>query len=343
MKAVLWRDGDKVWLEGVTGWFVGDKESSVHAAQEAVMQAVGMDVTYTNLLGASGLAFRMQVSREGLCPSSPHAFCGYQCVAGSVNALPWKVRVYEVKAEDTEAVAEARQAVVASIERGVPVQYGSEEDGIIVGYQKEGAEWFCFHPMHEGGTKRFVETDWPWGIAVFTEPKETVPSKRELAVRALGQAVEMSELGQSEDGTYRLGFAAWGDYLDKLRALQGADEETRDDAMLGNSWIYECLAQYRRAASEYLRDVAGSFAHGASLHLRRAADLYEEMATEVLCDSEHCVVTVAPLPWALEEGQSWTDKMRAEQIRRLEAALPLEREAIQAVEMALDAAGASAE
>jgi hypothetical protein len=88
MKAVLWRDGDKVWLEGVTGWFVGDKESSVHAAQEAVMQAVGMDVTYTNLLGASGLAFRMQVSREGLCPSSPHAFCGYQCVAGSVNALP---------------------------------------------------------------------------------------------------------------------------------------------------------------------------------------------------------------------------------------------------------------
>jgi hypothetical protein len=54
-------------------------------------------------------------------------------------------------------------------------------------------------------------------------------------------------------------------------------------------------------------------------------------------------VTVAPLPWALEEGQSWTDKMRTEQIRRLEAALPLEREAIQAVEMALDAAGASAE
>jgi hypothetical protein len=41
MKTTIHREDDRVWLERVRGWFVGDKESSVHAAQEAVMQAVG--------------------------------------------------------------------------------------------------------------------------------------------------------------------------------------------------------------------------------------------------------------------------------------------------------------
>ncbi|MBM4031494.1 MAG: hypothetical protein FJ291_06865 [Planctomycetes bacterium] len=40
MKTTAHCEGDKVWLEGVKGWFVGDKESSPHAAQEAAMQAV---------------------------------------------------------------------------------------------------------------------------------------------------------------------------------------------------------------------------------------------------------------------------------------------------------------
>ena len=334
MKTTVRREGDRVCLEGVNGWFVGDKESSIHAAQEAVMQAIGEDISYVDLLGTSGLAFRMQVSKDGLCPSSPHSFCGYQCVAGSVNALPWKITVYEAKADDVEAVKVARQAVVDSILRGVPVQYGSEEDGIIVGYQKDGEEWICFHPLREGGTKTFVETNWPWGIAVFTEPKETVPSKRELALDALKQAIEMSE-AEEADGYY-LGDKAWDDYLTKLRALREADDETRKGAMLGNSWIYECLVQYRSAAAQYLRDVAREFAPEAAVHLRKVADLYAKMAEEVLCDSDHCVITIAPLPWSLKEGETWTNAMREAQIRRLEAALPLEYEAMREIKAALD-------
>ena len=74
MKTQVHRDGDRVWIEGVKGWFCGDKESSVHAAQEAVMQALGENASYDSLLGISGLAFRMQVSKEGLCPGSTSAW-----------------------------------------------------------------------------------------------------------------------------------------------------------------------------------------------------------------------------------------------------------------------------
>jgi hypothetical protein len=333
MKTRVRREDDRVWLKGVSGWFVGDRESSVHAAEAAVMEAVGEDVAYEYMLGVSGLAFRTQVSMDGLCPSSPHSFCGYQCHARSSKALPWKLKIFEAKPEDAEGVAKARQAVVESIERGVPVQYGSEEDGIIVGYQKGGEEWICFHPMREGGTKTFVETTWPWGIAVFTEPKKEMPSRRELARGALEQAVEMAKTEKAEG--YHVGLAAWDAYLERLRVLQEADEETRKGDMLGNSWIYECLAQYRGAAAQYLRDVAGEFESQAADHLLKAADLYERMSNEVLRDKEHCVVTIAPLPWALKEGETWTNKMRQDQIARLEAALPLEREALKEIESAL--------
>ncbi len=58
------REGDKVWIEGVKGWHMGERGSSIHAGQAAIMQAMGEDVTYTDLVGASGLAFRMQVHKE---------------------------------------------------------------------------------------------------------------------------------------------------------------------------------------------------------------------------------------------------------------------------------------
>jgi hypothetical protein len=332
MRTTVHREGDRVWLEGVKGWFCGDKESSVHAAQEAVMQAVGEGTTYDDLVGVSGLAFRMQVHKE-LCPSSPHPCCGFPCVARSTQALPWKVRVFEVKPDDAPRVKEARQAVVESITRGVPVQYGSEEDGVIVGYHRDGEEWICLHPYRDGGAKTFVETMWPWGVVVFTGPKEARPSKRELAVGALRQAVEMAKAEQS--GDYFVGFKAWDAYVAKLEALEQGDDKARQGAMLGNAWIYECLAQYRGVAARYLRDVACEFDGPAAAHLLRAADLYEQMSNEVLRDKEHCVVTVAPYGWALKKGETWTSERRQAQIARLRRALPLERAAIAELESAL--------
>jgi len=320
------RENGKVWLEGVQGWFVGDKESSVHAAQEAAMQAVGEQIDYHTLLGVSGLAFRMQVSKDGLCPSSPHSFCGYPCHQRSTQALPWEVAVYQVKPEDTHGVAQTRQAVLESIERGVPVQYGSEEDGLIVGYQADGLEWLVLHPYKEGGKTMVVDRDWPWGIAVFTHPKETQADPFDLAQGALHQAVEMAH--EDECQGYYLGFRAWEDYIAKLSALLDASPQQRQDSMVGNAWIYECLIQYRRSAAMYLRRVAADFPGKGASHLHKAASLFEQMANRILCDQENCPSAIAPYPWMLKEGQTWTAGQIEDQLSRLQEALPVEREAI---------------
>jgi len=326
-KTTIHKLAGTVWLEGVDGWFCGDKESSVHAAQEAVMQAVGESTTYAYQLGVSSLAFRLQVSKDGLCPSSPHSCCGYECVGNSVAALPWNITSYSVKPEYTSKVAEARQAVVDSINRGIPVQYGCEEDGLIVGYQKNGEEWICLHYFKDANMKKtFIETQWPWGIAVYTGPKDKLVSKHELAISALEQTLKMADTEES-DGYY-LGFNAWRKYIEKLKALESADEKIRADNMHGNAWIYECLAQYRSAGAIYLREIAGEFNPDTAKHLRKAADIYDKQANEVLRDKDHCVISIAPYPWFLKDGQKWSPKMIKEQVKRLTDAFILERQAI---------------
>ena len=338
--AAVRRDGDRVWVEGVTGWFVGEKGSSVHAAHESAMRALGEDVTYDDLLGVSGLAFRMQVSIGTLCPSSPHAWCGYRCVDRSSEMSPWAFRHYAVKPDDDGRVAEMRRAIVDSIDRGVPVQYGSEEDGVIFGYRADGAEWLAFHPLHAGGREPFVETAWPWGLAIYTERRPDPPNWRAAGVAALRQAVSMAAAEEAD--RYYVGFAAWEDYIRQLEALDRADAVVRAEAMQGNAWIYDCLVQYRAVAARFLAGLAGSLGGAVAEDLARAGDAYRRMAGEVLRAPGRCSGEVAPYPWSLEDGETWSDDVRQAQIERLRAAIPLEHEAIDAIRAALAALNGAA-
>ncbi len=331
MQTTIIRGEDSVLLEGVEGWHMGGRESSVHAAQASIMAAMGEEIDYTYLLGVSGLAFRMQISQDGMCPSSPHGFVGYECSEGSDAAIPYESTVFKLGPEADEAtIAAARAAVVESIDRGVPARYGTEELGVIIGYQKAGEEWTCLNPMRGG--EPYVEPNVPWGVTVYGEPKAEMPSQRELVVASLRQAVMMAHT--DEAGGYYVGFAAWDNYIAKLEALQGASDDELGAAMIGNSWIYECLTNYREFAAMYLRAVAPEFGPDVAHHLLAAAELYDEMSAGIL-KKDSCVLGIAPLLWSLEEGQTWDDSMRAEQLRRLKAALPLERQAIAQLEDAL--------
>ena len=48
--------------------------------------------------------------------------------------------------------------MLESINRGWSCVYGSEEDGLILGYQKDGQEWLCHHP-YKPKQAYFVEKD----------------------------------------------------------------------------------------------------------------------------------------------------------------------------------------
>lgn len=338
MKTAVQREGTRVWLTGVTGWSTSDQESSVQAAEAAAMQALGYRMTYDDLLGISGLAFRFQVHKDGFCGSSPHSSCGFPCVVNAQQALPWQIRSADAKSDNTEKVKQIRQQIVDSIDHGVPVQYGSEEDGLIIGYQDSGNELLCLHPYVDGGKTMFVEKEWPWGFTFYTAPKVTPPDRRALQTASLQQAVTMATTTSEADG-YHLGYAAWDHYLTRLKTLTTADAKTRADEAQGNAWIYECLVQYRRAAHDYLKAIANDYSPEAAQHLRQAADLYMRMANTVLTDDTHTTLAVAPYPWMLQPGDTWTPEQIQHEIGRLEKALPMEKQAIEEIRQALAVIG----
>jgi hypothetical protein len=334
---------DRTWIEGVQGFSPGEYASSVHGAQARILQALGESLSYDDLICYSGFAFRVGV-HETFCPSAGHPCCGFMCVDGSNRALPWKTTFYdslsrgEAKADRPAFEAEARAAVQASIDRGVPVHYGSEEDGLIIGYGDEGRRWLCVHPYYEGGKKAFWHDEvrgfaggkWPWGIVVWTEPKrdaERVP-QRDLTLAALRQAVEMWHT--EKRGAYFCGEAAYAHWLKWLRAVEAGKVADPKAGLQGNGWCYDVLIHSRRIAGRWLNQASGEFTGESGKQLRVAAEHYAQIPN-VCMKNLKC-------PWDLTPGfDDWTSQMRQQQIARLEAAREHDRAAVEAIAKALAA------
>jgi hypothetical protein len=340
------REKGRVWIEGVKGFHPGEYASSPHGCQARILETLGEDLSYDDLLCYSGFAFRVGIHRE-MCPSAAHPCCGFMCMEGSNRALPWRMRVYEAAPwsapkEDRAAFeAQACAAIADSIERGVPVHYGGEEDGLIIGYGDEGRRWLCLHPYHKGGrelfwhdeAEGFVGGSWPWGIVVWTEPKaaDERVADNELTVAALQQAVEMWATERRE--AYYVGEAAYGHWLGWLHDIESGKVEDAAPGMQGNGWCYDVLVHSRRIAGGWLGQKADSYSGQAADKLRAAADHYTRIA-ELCMEGLDC-------PWDLtldpQRSAEWTAELRGEQIARLEAAREHDRAAVDAIEDALGA------
>ncbi len=349
------REDDRVWIDGVEGFGADLFASSMHGSQARILETLGESLTYDDLVGYSAFAFRVGFASD-LCPSAGHPACGYQCLDS--RALPWSTQIYEsfpwsqARADPAAFEAEVRAAVKASIDRGIPVRYISEEEGLIIGYADGGERWWCIHPYHHNGkeafwhdeAKGFAGGKWPWGVVVWRESKpvdQRVPD-RELTLAALRQAVEMWRqpglIGERENGAgYYCGDAAYDFWLGWLR---GIDDGTVDDpkaGMQGNGWCFDVLAQNRRIAGRWLAAKAQTFEGEARERLLVAADHYGKIA-------ERCMEGL-DCPWdlALPPGRfgDWTAEMRRDQIARLETAREHDRAAVAAIEQALNALGAT--
>jgi hypothetical protein len=338
------RDDGRVWIEGVKGFSPGDYADSVHGCQARILQALGESLSYEDLLCYSGFAFRIGI-HEGLCPSAGHPCCGFVCIENGNRALPWKTRSFESMPDGKPPVdraafeAEACKAIKESIDRGIPVHYGSEEDGLIIGYAEDGRRWWCIHPYEKWGAepfwqdevKGFAGGNWPWGIEVWTEPKnseELVPA-RDLTLAALRQAVEM--WNTEKRGDYFVGEAAYAHWLKWLRDVDSGKVADAKAGMQGNGWCFDVLIHSRRIAARWLSQTANTFPDASAAQLRIAAEHYAqipELCMQGLTGSWD--LTLGP-----ERSADWTSALRQQQITRLEAAREHDRAAIAAIAKAL--------
>lgn len=341
---------ESVRLETVKGFSPGDFASSVHGAQARILQTLGESMTYEDLICYGAFAFRVGV-HEKMCPSAGHPCCGYMCIENSTRGLPWKLKFYEAfpggekKPDDERAAFEAEvcAAIKDSIDRGVPVHYGSEEDGLIIGYADEGRRWWCTHPYEKWGAEPFWydeaggfaggKNKWPWGIVVWLEPKSDASraSDQDLTSTALRQAVDMWN-SKEKHGDYFSGDAAYEHWLGWLRGVEAGEIEDFKAGMQGNGWCFDVLMHSRPIAAKWLRKKAPEYDEGVRLHLLEAAGHYEKLTAEGM-DGIECPWTLCPGP---DKAGEWTSEMRQKQIARLEVARGHDSAAITAIAAALE-------
>ncbi len=337
------------------------------ASLTSVLQSIGEDVSYEYLMGVSSRAFRLQFA---WCPSGPHACVGFNTFKPAVKAVGYDVSGYlivefdsgKAKAPDQDRLQAARQAVKAAIDTGVPVMFGSEEEGVLVGYEPPGegnaTGWLC-RPGPLGGppkkdepyTKAVAKV--PWGVSVLARSKGEPPSRREGVIWSLKTAVANAHRGDVNG--LAIGFAAWEKWIAELRDFEVPRRETKaqlakqdrphsekdvaSSLCLGNAWCFESLIDARRAAGTYLRSVAAQFGTDAAGHLREAATHYDAV---VKCLTTRRSTEIAPYPWMLKDKKKWTDAIRTQQAAMLADALALERKAVAEIAKALEAEGIDA-
>ena len=335
--------------------------NSVLASLTSVLRAHGEDVTYAYLMGVSSRAFRLQFN---WCPSAPHSFCGFNTFEPALRATGYEVKDYPLAAWEGETrkqrnatdeeLAAARTAVRHAIDAGTPVLFGSEECGVLAGYEpiSDGnpTGWLrrpgpLGPPPGDGAPYVSSIKALPWGVNVVSRCASAPPVRKESIAWSLRTAVENAHTPEFKG--YAMGLAAWDRWIRELgdpRPVIGKTQEHLDkfdtdesapfEIQLGNAWCYDSLIDARRRAATYLRDVADEFGADAAAHLRAAADEYDNVVTRLTTDCD-CSTLIAPYPWM--KDHKWTQAKRDDQAKRLADALVHERAAVAAIEQALTA------
>lgn len=321
-------------LPNMEPWLVSRMPNSFIASLSTAMKSLGEDLSYEYLMGVSGTAFRLQLSADW-CASSPSAHCGTQTGPGALEALPFEVAYHQAASEDAEGVKRIHDLVRKKIDQAMPVLYGNEEDGLIIGYRKDGTEWLCLHPWHPSG-ELFVEKKWPWALVTFEGKKEDVSDPRELAVRTMKLALSLADTKEDAAAVYSCGYHAWNQWIDQLDndlIFAGADDEVKQGRIVGHTWIYHCLMDARLAAAEYLDIVAPLFDERTRNHLKAASNHYRALANEVLGRQD---IDALRAMGERRDSGLWSKEMRTRQAAILKEALQYEKSAVEEIRKALE-------
>ncbi len=241
-------------LEGIRGlsWQSGELNTFV-AALRSALEYLGENHTYSYLMGLSGAAFRLQIHRDGLCPSGPDATCGFNSGHHLLDMLRWSFRC--LMASDGEK--KTKEAVHASIDRKIPVLaidlIGAPDWGLIVGYDEDGEFLvLTYHNRNKDQPQRAEKP--PWSFYLLDQKLGHTHQDRseEMSLFLLKNLVENSSYGPYHAGWHAL--QAWKELLEHIGRFLAGSGDKRIEHLLGNYWNYVSLIDCRRAAKIYLRE-----------------------------------------------------------------------------------------
>ncbi|HVP10683.1 MAG TPA: hypothetical protein VMV94_05780 [Phycisphaerae bacterium] len=313
-----------VRIEGIgpiRGFAKGRDNTFMHCL-ELVLEASGRPIGYDELMGVSGLAFRIQFRTDQWDVGSPDPLVGADCLPALFSAIGWDYETWVVRRDEISEAEALRQAVKQSIDRGTPVLAANiippEDWGIIVGYRPDRS-WLC--RSYNGGAERTDQPakGWPTAAVILTR-RLTRPDPVKAYAASIRRAIELFD--KRSEGSHSLGTKAFDDWCQSLRSA-------RDEKYVhANFWTYIGLIDARAAAVRYLRSIAKQFGP-REIHLNVAADWYDK-EVQLLLKQIRDVPSVRTYPDSLPPKE-----MRDHQIDVLRQAQIFEKNAVESLRKAL--------
>jgi hypothetical protein len=309
-------------INPIHGFAVGRDCTFVHCL-ELVLSGLGRDIGYDELMGASGMAFRLQFRVDRWDVGSPDPLVGRSCAEELFIAAGWNYSLRVIRREQAADADDLRNAIISSIDAGVPVLAANiippEDWGIITGYERAGRNWICraYHGDALGADR--PATGWPTAVVILTD-RLPRPAAGPLHVDSIRRAVELFE--QRSHQSWALGRSAFEHWSQMLRTAYSPR------CVHPNIWTYIGLIDARGAAVRYLRAIAGEFG-GRARHLLDAAALYEQEVGILIAGLDH-VPSQRQYPDSVPPAE-----MRMRQVATLSTARALEERAIAALKRAL--------
>ena len=323
-------DDDAVIIENVgqLGWSFG-MENSFLGAVYRINEKFGQEVSYEDIVGLSGYAFRLQFF-DGWCPSSPDATCGKDVGAEILKKLGYEFDVYHMPTEfmDEDMIESAitedeiRQIMMKSIDSGWPViaidLIEIPEWGLVTGYQKDGKEFFC--RTYFDKTKGYeIAQKMPWVIFVITDKGEI-----DITPQYKNSLLLAKELYNTEKfDNYFSGIKAIQEWIKDLqdeKYFDEIDDKSFEETNLANWWIYYSLLDARNIATNYLSDNIEKFNVNEDL----INEIIEKYKTEV--EILQNGFKNVPSQEMVQSGMKWDNELRNKQIDTLNEFLNIEIE-----------------
>jgi len=322
LSVVQERPGEKR-IEGIgpIHGFGKSRDTTFIHCLELVLEATGRKLDYDELMGISGIAFRMQFNVDRWDVGNPDPLVGDSCLDLLFSAIGVEYELWVVRRDELAEVAALRRKINESIDRGAPVLAANimppEDWGIITGY-RPGYQWLC--RSYNGGALHDDRPAKGWPTAVILlKSRKTMPPLRKTHAESIAHAVELFE--QRSRGSYAHGASAFDFWCQNLRS---ASDRRYIHA---NVWTYIGLMDARAAAVRYLRSIAKEFGSHERFILQ-AADRYD---AEVLALREG--YRYVPSEQAFRDSVPPAE-MRQRQIAVLLKAKELEQQAINALRQA---------
>ncbi|MFA6109413.1 MAG: hypothetical protein WDA75_11650 [Candidatus Latescibacterota bacterium] len=292
-----------VLIDGVPRLVRGQGQDCTFTGALAAALSVTADpYDYDDLMGLSGLAFRVRWANE----DAGTWWCR-SCTAGETpdqvtalkRATGWRLEVQAQPVAPSLERPRLRQQVVASLDAGLPVLTHSPapEMAVLFGYRDAGALLVGHDYDHPQGPWQVRPNELGPVQLYLGEHGEAAPLIESLS-RVLATAVTGWERERHDGGAqgrvYWYGDAAYGAWLRDLDCRARLTDEQAAACTWLHLRCYRLLADARAAAARFLQRHAGLLKPEQRERVEQAASLYRQLAATL--DEES-------LPWAEGAGE----------------------------------------